>query len=103
MIPGRRRTGATIHVEAVVQGPFVGRYRSVVASADLPEGATVRDLLDALRRSGELDAEAHAALRGVPPPLLLLINGDSVCTRNRHRTVLRDGDRVSLLVLVPGG
>jgi sulfur carrier protein ThiS len=103
MIPGRRRVAATIRVEAVVQGPVAGRYRSVVAFADLPEGATVRDLLDALRHDGELDAEAHAELRRVPPPLLLLINGESVSTRSRHRTVLRDGDRVSLLVLVPGG
>ncbi len=97
------RPKPALRVEVTVQGLLGAAYLSVLATVTLPAGATVRDLLAELTRMGELDPDAYAALRDVPAPLTLLVNGEAVTGRGRARTRLADGDAVTILTPVAGG
>lgn len=103
MIFGKRKTAPPVRVELTVQGLLGTTYLSVLATIEVPGGASLRDALDALRRRGELDPEAHALLRDVPEPLTLLVNGAPVTGRGRAKTRLADGDQVTILTPVSGG
>ena len=104
MIFGRNRPeGAPIRVDVRVHGVLGARYVSVHDQAETPAGATVRDLVERLRAEGKLDEETYRVVAGVRPPLTLLINGENVSRRGRDKTVLRDGDAVSIFTPVTGG
>lgn len=56
---------------------------------DLPEGATIPALIDAMGLAGRL--------------LAAEVNGEAVARRDLATTVLHDGDRVELVRAVAGG
>ena len=62
------------------------------AAHELPEGSTVRDLWDQVRRE-------HAGLSGVDLKLLFAVNSEYVALEHR----LADGDEVALIPPVSGG
>ncbi len=70
------------------------RERAGTADAlqDLPEGSTVNDLWDALRRE-------HAGLAGLDLRLLYAVNSEYVVLDHR----LADGDEVAFIPPVSGG
>lgn len=82
----------------------VGENKLIV---EMPEGATVADLLDDLRRRYP-DFEAGLRGKGLRPPLdqtlyTLLLNARSLPLARAADTPLRDGDRLSLFLPVAGG
>ena len=103
MIFRRKPSGPPIRVDATIQGMIGARYLSVAESIKLPGGAQIRDLIGALKDAGKLDADACRALKGVRPPLVLLLNGDSLADKGREKRALADGDRVTILTPVAGG
>lgn len=83
---------------------LVGESKGVV---ELPEGATVADLLDELR-ARHPDFEAGLRGKGLPHPLnqlpyALLVNTHPLPVERAGNTPLHDGDRVALFLPVVGG
>ena len=104
MIFGRSKPeGPPVRVEVRIHGVLGARYLAVHDQAEAPAGVTVRDLVERLRAEGKLDEETYRVVAGVRPPLTLLINGENVSRRGRDKTVLRDGDAVSIFTPVTGG
>ncbi len=73
---------------------------------DLPEGATVDDLMARLTAIGDPALASHLA----PPqeesahaPLRILINGRDITVLDGRRTVLADGDDVLVFIPIAGG
>jgi sulfur-carrier protein len=76
-------------------------------SLSMPEGATLADLLDALRaRYPDFEAGLQGkGLRGTlaQMPYTLFVNARLVSFEDAASTPLRDGDRISLFLPVAGG
>jgi len=71
---------------------------------DLPAGATVVDALQALvRRVPAIERRIFDADGAIRRNINALINGGNVQFRDRFETVLRDGDRLTILPPVGGG
>jgi len=71
---------------------------------DLPEGATVRNAIDELgRRFPEIRERLFDDQARLRRHINALVNGGNVQARERFDTVLRDGDRLTLLPPVGGG
>jgi len=71
---------------------------------ELREGATVREAIDELvRRFPEIRERLFDDQNGLRRHINALVNGGNVQMRERFDTVLRDGDRLTLLPPVGGG
>lgn len=99
----KKKPGPPITVEVSIQGVIGERYLSVVAEVSLDQGSTVKHLINHLEREGQLDREGYRTVRGVNPPLQLLINGNQLTGRRREKTELMNGDTVLIFTPVSGG
>ena len=79
-----------------VQARFFAAYRELTgvsrAEVDLPEGATVADLIDSLR-------ERDSSFGALPPKPAVAVNLEYAHAGDR----LRDGDEVAFIPPVAGG
>ena len=104
MILLRKKTDApSIQVEAKIIGIIAGRYLSVVENVALADGSSIKDLLSELHKSGRLDETAYRQIKGIKPPLTLLVNGAPINGRGREKTKLASGDSISILTPLTGG
>ena len=97
------KDGPPVRVGVSIQGLMGADYLSVIADLEMPAGSVVRDLVDELRKRGDVDDKVYAMLKGVKPPLTLLVNGNSLAGRKRDRTRLSDGDKVTIMTPATGG
>lgn len=93
-----------IAVRAVIAGLIVGRAVEAEGQVLLPKGATLRDFFNRADRQMGFSRPRYfrQALRSPLPPVIL-INGAHPDPELGLKTVLLDGDTVSVMIPVGGG
>jgi MoaD family protein len=95
-----------IYAPLAQQSGVSGGAGSLTLEEEIGEGEHVRSLLDRLAdRYGERFREAlfHAETGQIRLHLVVLVNGQSLASRQGVETELRDGDEVVLLPAYAGG
>ena len=90
-----------IRVHVLVKGRIGEGWQDVDRTFSLPEGATLRSLLDAADREGVKLREAIAASPHLAHTLML--NGERCAVAENQERALADGDEVYLLAPLAGG
>jgi molybdopterin converting factor small subunit len=94
----------------IVRVRTIGLLRSLIRQGefgvDLPEGASVADLLSRLAETygGAVAAHLTAPVdAGAHPPLRVMVNGRDIGVLADRATVLAEGDDVLVLTPIAGG
>jgi len=77
-------------------------FRGRELSVDIPEGATVREALDALCDSAERRAEVFAGGE-LKPHLVVMVNGTHIQSLRGLETALAAGDTLAVFPFLGGG
>lgn len=93
---------SAIEVEVKVIGMFGAESIAVAARVTVPAGATVKDALEALHRTGAIDATVLAQTKALRPPHYLVINDQAVRSRALAKR-LANGDVVTVMQIMAGG
>ena len=88
----------------------IGLLKSLIHQGELdfalPEGSTVRDVLDAMAATygGQVAAHLTAPVDAAAhPPLRVLVNGRDIAVLDDRQTVLSDRDDILVLTPIAGG
>lgn len=91
-----------IEVEVRVIGMFGVDSIAVGQKLALPPGATVKEALESLHRSGAISKDVLAVATQLRPPFFLVVNDEKVGRRGLSRR-LEPGDVVTVMQLMSGG
>ncbi|MBS7624223.1 MAG: MoaD/ThiS family protein [Candidatus Bathyarchaeia archaeon] len=72
---------------------------------ELPEGASVKDLLTEVSKHHTLlkDLISSVSDNPIDPPLIVALNGSAINPTNVSHTALKDGDTLALMTVIGGG
>ena len=84
-------------------GPFRELFGARGKTIDLPEGQSVRGLLERLCDNPERQRQAYSAAAGLSPYIVVMINGEPAPPAQGLDIPVRDGDVVAIFPFLGGG
>ena len=99
--PGRTRSVIKVEIRIIVL--ISDRYVNEIIEVSVPKGSTLKHLLKTAWKQRNLEKNVYDFVRGLKPPLSIILNGTPVEDSDRKTLQLADGDKITLFTPVSGG
>jgi molybdopterin converting factor small subunit len=92
-----------IRVHVKVAGFVDGKLLTAEFDQEAPEGATIKDLLKLVDKSGRVKAGVMKKILALPRPPTVLVNGSGLDLPDELGRALSPGDEVAVMTPLAGG
>lgn len=99
----KKRHHGNITVEISIVAFISNEYINDSFQLSAPGGSSLKRLLKAARQQGIIKKNVYQVLRGLKPPVSLIVNGTNVENPKKECASLSDGDKIVVFTPLSGG
>ena len=82
---------------------IANEYINDTFQVSVPDGSTLKQVLKRAKQQGKIKKKVYAAIRGLRPPVSLIVNGENMERRKKGKLIVSDGDKFTVFTPLSGG
>jgi len=92
-----------ITVELNIIAFIANEYINDTIRISVPHGSTLKQLLKTAKQQGKIKKGVYHTIRGLRPPVSLIVNGDNMENIKKTASPVADGDKITVFTPLSGG